>query len=433
VKILQVANGDFFSTYGGGQVYIKNIVDEMVRQNLDVAIISFVNKESNFPFQKQNYNGINLYEIYQKDENLIKSVIQQIKPDIIHIHTEKAKISKISRELIIPNVITAHHGGITCPAGTLLNYKDEICKLPVDQKNCMRCVLRNTKSGEFFYPFLKILPLSIRLKLGKFLSKLPFIYFVTPIISTNFYIEKKQNDWNQIIQNADKIIAPSYAIADNMILNRFPKEKITIVPHGIPISQHHCRFNPQSPCNELKFFYVGRIGYIKGIHLLLKAFAQLDASRCELHLVGNIKDRYAQKLMKQYRKYPNIVFHGKIQPENIFEMICQWDILIHPAIYLEVFGLNIGEALAQGKLVIATRCGGAEMQIQNRINGLLIEPNQPDELKNAIQWMLDHPIERQQMAENAFENVVSLTEHVKELIVLYEKIIGKNETKTPLH
>ena len=41
MKVLEVASGDFFSTYGGGQVYVKNIVDEMVRQGRDVAVVSF--------------------------------------------------------------------------------------------------------------------------------------------------------------------------------------------------------------------------------------------------------------------------------------------------------------------------------------------------------------------------------------------------------
>lgn len=28
MKLLQIASGNFFSTYGGGQVYVKNIVDK---------------------------------------------------------------------------------------------------------------------------------------------------------------------------------------------------------------------------------------------------------------------------------------------------------------------------------------------------------------------------------------------------------------------
>lgn len=43
MNIVEIASGNFFSTYGGGQVYVKNIVDEMIRQRYPVQVISFVN------------------------------------------------------------------------------------------------------------------------------------------------------------------------------------------------------------------------------------------------------------------------------------------------------------------------------------------------------------------------------------------------------
>jgi hypothetical protein len=115
-----------------------------------------------------------------------------------------------------------------------MNCRDEICHVPVSHEHCLGCVLRNTKTGLFCYPLLKKLPVSLRLKTGQFLSKLPFIYFVTPILSSDLYIEQKQKEWHSIIKNTDIMIAPSYAIADSMILNGFSEEKIKIVPHGIP-------------------------------------------------------------------------------------------------------------------------------------------------------------------------------------------------------
>ena len=418
MRILVISNGDFFSTYGGGQVYVKNLVDEMIRQGVDVSVLSFVNKKADVPFQKQNYKGINLYEIYQKNKQSIKTLIRQIAPDIIHIHAEKALISQISKELSIRNAVTAHHGGIVCPAGTLLNCKDEICNIPVSHENCTRCVLRNTKTGEFFYPLLKRIPILTRLKMGKILAKLPFIYFVTPIFSTNWYIEKKQTEWKTIIRNTDKMIAPSYAIANSMVLNGFPKDRIEVIPHGIPIRNTLLQKSSLGDLGVVKFFYIGRIGHIKGAHLLLKAFSQLEASRCELHIVGDIKGKYEQNLVKQYKNHPNIFFHGKVQPEEVTKQIRQWDVLVHPAIYLEVFGLNISEALSENKPVIATRCGGAEMQITDKGNGLLIEPNNIGELKNAMQWMIGHPEERQKMAKLAPEKVISKEEHVRKILLL---------------
>ena len=419
MKILQIANGDFFSTYGGGQVYVKNLVDEMIRQHLDVTVISFVNKKSNFPVQKQEYKGIDLYEIYRKNPETIKHIIREISPDIIHIHAEKALLSKISKGLNIPNVITAHHGGILCPAGTLMNCKDEICKVPVNYENCLPCVLRNTKTGSFFYPLLKRIPVKNRLKIGKLLYKIPFIYFVTPLGISTLQIKNKKEQWDAIVQNAGTMIAPSGAIAQNMILNAFPKEKIQVIPHGIP--------NFLEPTNQVchdnkpvKFFYVGRICYVKGIHLLLDAFAQLNPSQSELHLIGDTEGEYQQKLINKYKKNNNVFFHGKVQPEEVAKQIRNLDVLVHPAIYLEVFGLNIAEALLEGKPVIATRCGGAEMQIDDKENGLLIEPNSIEELKNAMQWMIDCPAERQRIAKNAAEKVVSMGSHVKNIVNLYQ-------------
>ncbi|GHT75435.1 hypothetical protein AGMMS50262_10720 [Bacteroidia bacterium] len=172
---------------------------------------------------------------------------------------------------------------------------------------------------------------------------------------------------------------------------------------------------------RVKFFYVGRIGYIKGIHNLLKAFVDLDATCCELHIIGDTNGKYAQKLIQQHKNYSNIIFYGKINPEDISKNICKFDVLVHPAIYMEVFGLNIGEALLEKKPVIATRCGGAEMQIEDKKNGLLIEPNDVNELKNSMQWMLDHPEEVQRMSENVDKNVVLMKEHVKNLISIYEE------------
>jgi len=415
MKLLQIANGDFFSTYGGGQVYVKNLVDEMIRQQLAVSVFSFVNKPSDKQYEKKDYKGVDLYEFYTKDKGIVIELIKQIQPDIIHAHAEKALFTSIRKELdSFVLVVTAHHGGITCPAGTLMNTKDEICKIPVSHNDCLACVLRNTKGGLGFYKLFKHIPLSGRLKWGKLIQKLPFIYFLTPWSTSSLQIGNKMKDWKTIASNTDCMIAPSNAIADNMILNGLSREKIQVIPHGIPFSSHNS-LTIRDNSYVTKFFYVGRLGYIKGIHILLQAFSQLNSSRCELHLIGDISGKYEKNLVKKYRKHSNITFHGKINPDEVLSYIQQFDVLVHPTICLEIFGLNIAEALSQGKPVIATRCGGAEMQIQDKGNGLLIEPNNVTALKEAMQWMMEHLEERVRMQKRASLGVIGIEEHVKEL------------------
>lgn len=422
MKILEIANGDFFSTYGGGQVYVKTLIDEMIHQGFDVTVISFVNKK-NEEITESGYKGIPVFEVSYPDKNAIRKIVKQVSPDIIHIHSQKALFAELSKELSIMSVVTAHHGGVVCPAGTLMNSKDEICSGPFAPGDCLRCVLKNIKAGLLFYPFLKTLPLSIQLKLGYILKKLPFIYFVTPIGSSSLHIENKKKEWQTIINNVDWVIAPSEFIAKSMEKQGLKTEKIKLVPHGIPVEN----ILDQGPIVDIsgkvvKFFYVGRICYVKGIHILLEAFSHLDKNNCELHLIGDIQGDYQRKLIKKYGKEKNIFFHGKINPEKVRGYIKEFDVLVHPAIYLEVFGLNIGEALIAGKPVIATRCGGAEMQINHGENGLLVEPNQSDVLKDAMNWMMTYPEKVSEMSRKAPLRVITMEQYVKNLNVLFENL-----------
>ena len=89
MKLLQIASGDFFSTYGGGQVYVKNIVDEMIRQGLDVAVLSFVSKD--IAIKEHEYKGALLWEVgTQAKDSDIEELVRTISPNIIHAHSQKA-------------------------------------------------------------------------------------------------------------------------------------------------------------------------------------------------------------------------------------------------------------------------------------------------------------------------------------------------------
>jgi Glycosyltransferase len=121
---------------------------------------------------------------------------------------------------------------------------------------------------------------------------------------------------------------------------------------------------------------------------MLKAFSQLK-SNAELHLIGTCgssrhERNYMSSLQRKYKSHSNIIWHGQQTEAESIQLIANYDIMLHPAIYLEVFGLSIAEALAMGKYVIATRCGGAEMQIEDGVNGTLIPTNNVISLSKAI-------------------------------------------------
>ena len=420
IKILQIASGDFFSTYGGGQVYVKNIVDEMIRRQYSVQVISFVNKDC--AVETRDYKGMMLYEVGSNGIDRLELLITHIRPDVIHAHSHKAQVVEIGKELHIPVIVTAHHGGIVCPAGALLDCKDGICQIAVSHEHCLACCLRSIRSGKYWYPFMRLLPQNIYRSLGRGLSKLPFAPFVTPIGQAALSIECKRAEWRVIANDCTLMIAPSRAISEAMQRNGLSKKKITILPHGIPLPKEVPDYPPVIN-GKIKFFYVGRICYVKGLHILLEAFSRLDNENAELHLIGGAGNkgerRYERALKKRYASDRRIIWHGKVSPEKVFGMIRSYHVSSSSS-YLEVFGLNIAESLAMGKPVLATRCGGAEMQIDDGVNGWLVEPNNVDALAEKMQEISDNFTNYNPHLST--ERVISIEEHCKSLIKLYERV-----------
>ncbi len=416
MKLVIVASGDFFSDYGGGQVYVRNIVDELIHHtDITTCIISF---NRNIQPSVKDYQGIPVYQV--NNESSMQDALATINPDVVHANGEKLLTARLCNQIGIPCIITAHHGGLVCPAGTLLNMDDEICNIPANYNHCLKCYLRNTKTGLFWYPLLCRFSQKKYITIGKRLKRLPFIPFLSPIGETGLIVSEKLRDWKELAETATHFIAPSNAIADALERNGCPKEKITVIPHGIPtLLHHHSALNAESIYSKpIKFYYVGRINYIKGIHILLKAFSLINNPDIELHLIGGTgnkaEGRYCDKLKKKYKKDTRIVWHGKLSHEQMNNAVKDYHCLIHPAIYLEVFGLNISEALAQQKYVIATRCGGAEMQIHNENEGMLVKPGDISDLQNSIQSFINNP-----RASKA--TVETIKQHVQNLIEIYSK------------
>lgn len=420
MHILHIASGNFFSTYGGGQVYVQNVCAEMATlPDTKVSVLSFVESPVK---DVRHHNDCDIYECKDADDASLGNLIRKIAPDVIHAHSRKAQMCRIGKMQRIPVVVTAHHGGLVCPAGTLMTTKDEICQVEVCHKNCLKCCLRNTRTGLAWYPFVKLLPRKAYICLGKMLKRLPFIPFITPIGDTALSIENKQKEWQTIVNECSLMIAPCERIQDAMLRNGLEARKTRIVPHGIPLPDEV----PPYPSTEngLKFFHIGRICYVKGLHVLLEAFHRLRNANVEMHLIGGAANkterRYEAELKAKYGNDKRIIWHGKVAPNEIYDTIKNYHISSSSS-YLETFGLNIAESLAIGKPVLSTRHGGAEMQIEDGVNGWLVPSNDVEAMRQKMEEIVTMSYEDlAQMAKK--KHVVNINEHCVALLSIYKTI-----------
>lgn len=443
MKILLIGPDKLGSEYGGGQVYVKNLVAGLLAHQHDVSYMSLAFADISLPQRLWSSCAI-IKELqlimpatwsagrnptgksHITDE--IASVFKELGPDVVHAHGWKEYSCIAARQSGIPCVVTAHHGGLVCPAGALLNANDEICRIPANARDCYKCCIKAIPGWRFWFFLLNRVPTKIAVPIGRYISGIPFIPFVTPLVIISCSIKDKIESVREIGANADRLIAPSPAIGYALVRNGVPEQKVVVVPHGIPPLAR--RPLPDGLGKRpLKLLYLGRINHVKGLHIMLDACARLPDNAYELHIVGEAvtrqEKRYCRKLKKKFADV-SAVWHGGKPHDEVPELIATCDLMIHPAIFLEVFGLTIAESLALGRPVIASRCGGAEIQVRDGENGLLVPPNDSGALSDALSRLIENPNLVRKMADKIGE-VYTLDVHIYDLEKIYKTCRAEKE------
>jgi glycosyltransferase involved in cell wall biosynthesis len=137
---------------------------------------------------------------------------------------------------------------------------------------------------------------------------------------------------------------------------------------------------------KFKFFSMGRLVPQKGIDVLLHAFAKLKSGSV-LRIGGNGEtiSEY-QHLAAQLGIGEKVLWLGELTREQAAIEFQQCDAFVLPSRH-ESMGLVFAEAMACGRPVIATHCGGPEEFIDDN-TGIVIEKEDIDKLVLAMETMI---------------------------------------------
>jgi glycosyltransferase involved in cell wall biosynthesis len=70
------------------------------------------------------------------------------------------------------------------------------------------------------------------------------------------------------------------------------------------------------------------------------------------------------------------------------------DLIVHPVVGVEPFGMSVVEAMGQGKVVVASDLGGPAEVIENGVSGILIRGGDPSLLASTVIQLLEDPSRR---------------------------------------
>jgi glycosyltransferase involved in cell wall biosynthesis len=134
------------------------------------------------------------------------------------------------------------------------------------------------------------------------------------------------------------------------------------------------------------FFVAARLAEQKGLEHLVRAVHLLrdrGLNSFELVIGGDGPDRQKlEQLAQNLNVNGHIRFLGGLNREQVRERMQKCDVFVLSSLH-ETFGVVVGEAMACGKPVISTRCGGPEF-IVNKENGVLVDVADPQGLAGAM-------------------------------------------------
>ncbi len=132
---------------------------------------------------------------------------------------------------------------------------------------------------------------------------------------------------------------------------------------------------------QKRFVFISHIKESKGVKELLEAFKQLDSSY-SLHFYGTLVE---QELSALIADTPNTAYKGHIAPEQVYQTICEYDVVVLPTHYPgEGYPGILIEAYACAKPVISTYWKQIPEIVNDGVTGYLVTPGNAEELINAI-------------------------------------------------
>ena len=218
-----------------------------------------------------------------------------------------------------------------------------------------------------------------------------------------------------IIRGAETIAANSRHTKNMVEQWGVPKDKIVIV-HP-PLSEQAARLSHHFHHNESSDVFtlvtVSRLVRSKGIDTVLQALKILEQNRLNFrYIVAGKGPELAslKKLTKDLKLDDKVRFTGFIEEDDKWRLLRSADVYVMPSRFSpnephEGFGIAFLEAAACGIPAIGANAGGVPDAVLHGKTGLLVEPDSPEELANALMFLFLDAEKRREMGAAGMERV----------------------------
>ncbi len=203
--------------------------------------------------------------------------------------------------------------------------------------------------------------------------------------------------------NTSHMLPVSRAVMQGYISAGFPAQDMHVIPEGIRSDlliepDELPDLSEPGQGREVRLLFAGRLVSEKGPDVAIQALRHLceDPASCrfKLDIVGDGSSEYKLQLRDMVARSgleDCVTFAGRLDHDQLLALYSQYDALLVTSRWAEPFGITVLEAMARGLPVISSSCGGLAEIISDGDNGLLVPPDEPFMLANAVRRLVQEP------------------------------------------
>src|SRR6266699_1313029 len=284
------------------------------------------------------------------------------------------------------------------------------------------------------------------LYLGSFISSFFARIYKKPFIVTEHigFVTYKSSITNAIEKLALYTIglitlrASDITIVLNTSVQRWIKQyknEVYYLPNGVDLELFDKP--PKQETSNYNLLFLGRLEKIKGVESLIQAipFIIKVFPQTTLTIVGdggNKTDLF--NLTKNLQLEKHIQFTGWVEHKDLDTYYEKASLVVVPSIVADAFPLVILEAMSAGRPVIGTNIGGIPEIIDDKVDGYLVEPENPEQIADKVIKLFQEANLLKELGRNARKKAekFSIEKHVENLEKIYEGVIKKYKLQSPL-
>ncbi|HMZ28526.1 MAG TPA: glycosyltransferase, partial [Thauera aminoaromatica] len=244
------------------------------------------------------------------------------------------------------------------------------------------------------------------------------------------------------IKRADHVFTICEGLRADIVGRGIPAAKVTVIPNAVDIESFQLSGDADPALREQLGLagttvvgFVGSFYAYEGLDLLLDAFPALLQKRPELRLLlvgGGPQDENLKAQALRLGVADKVVFTGRVPHKDVSRYYDQIDLLAYPRHSMRltelVTPLKPLEAMAQGRLFVASDVGGHKELIRDGETGRLFKAGSAQALAAAIDDLLAHRERWPAMraaGRQFVEDVRNWTNSVANYTPVYRSLVAK--------